>query len=56
MARMRRANLKTRLCDCLDCGNGNYHGRAAEKRQWRSEADEDLRDDEQYVNVLVADI
>lgn len=54
VARMLRANLKAGLCDCLDCGNGNYHGRAAENRQWRSEADADLRDDEQSVNLVVA--
>ena len=54
MARMLRSNLKTGLCDCLDCGNGNYRGRAAERQRWRSEADEDLRDDEKNVNVVVA--
>lgn len=34
---MMRRNLKAGLCDCFDCGNGNYWGRAAEKAQWRRE-------------------
>ena len=44
--RMMRANLKTGLCDCLDCRNGNYVGRAAENIAWRAEVFDEMTGDD----------
>lgn len=39
MARMMRRNMKRGLCACCDCRMSECHGRAAEKRQWKRDAD-----------------
>jgi len=30
---MMRRNMKKGLCNCFDCGSGDYKGRAQEKRE-----------------------
>ena len=39
---MMRRNMKKGLCDCFDCGSGDYKGRAWESRAFQSLADEGL--------------